>query len=489
MIKFLSPFVACMATIVGLGSVAYADNVSLTIYSSNQPGAINPDQYRPVAGQNNIFIGSAVPGYAMVRQTHSFALKAGTSRIDFDGVAALLDPTTVTFKSLTDPLGTHVVSQNYLFDLVSQEALLNRFLGKDITIEQHNGNSTSTHSGQLLTSNFGTTILKTKDGIYSTNNVTSTSFKELPEGLRIKPTLEWDIYTKKQGNHDSVIAYQTQGITWWTDYNITLTKEGKDGQDMIDIAPWVSILNQTGTSFTNAEIKLMAGDINRQQEPRRIMYKAMAMERDAGAIPAAPPGFAEKSFFEYHLYTLGRPETITHNATKQIALFTPITNIPAKRQYVLKTQEGNKVGVYLQITNNEKSGLGKPLPAGRVRISKQDGKSMELIGEDTIDHTPKDEELKLKLGNAFDIVAERKVMATRENNEHKWREDDIQVELKNRKKDAITVLVDEPVSGSNVQILKPSHKPVNKGNSLYEFAVPLAAGSASKLSYTLRTQW
>src|SRR3569833_2188159 len=402
-----------VAAILGLLPVvaahAASEDTAITIYSSAQPGAISPDLYRPVPG-GGVPTASSIPGYAMVRQERDVKLASGRSTLKFADVAALIDPTTVTFTSLSEPR-TRVLEQNYQFDLVSTDKLLLKYIDRPIAVERQVGDRLETINGTLLSSIDGL-LLRSNDGsIQSVRNYSSVHFPELPGGLDTRPTLVWDIASPTAGTQRSRVTYQTGSVTWWSDYNL-IFNEGKDANSgVLDLSAWVSVINQSGTAYPNAHLKLIAGDVHRAPVPSApmvMMAKRALAEADASGNVA---GFQEKSFFEFHLYTLQRPTTLTNNSTKQIELFDQARQIPAKKvllyngapDYYLYpspmvdrnfTSESNKkVDVYLEFKNDKQYGLGVPLPAGRIRVSKLDAAdgSLEIIGEDRIDHTPKDE--------------------------------------------------------------------------------------------------
>ncbi|HXX11362.1 MAG TPA: hypothetical protein VEK05_07560, partial [Burkholderiales bacterium] len=265
---------------------------AITIYSSAQPGAVSPDLYR-YGGQQ----GSQVPGYAVVRQERPIELKNGRSEVRFSDVAGLIDPTTVSFESLTDPSGTRVIEQNFQFDLVSTDKLLHKFIDRDISVEQIRGDKVDSYSGTLLSTSGGLVLRQSDGSVRVVSHSSGISLPSLPGGLITRPTLVWDVSTKKPGKHMARVAYQTTGITWWADYNLTYSEGADANSCSLSIGAWVSILNQSGASYPDAKIKLIAGDVHRAPAAAapsaRLMARAMAEESRDQA------GFQEKSFFEY----------------------------------------------------------------------------------------------------------------------------------------------------------------------------------------------
>ncbi len=436
---------------------------AITIYSKAQPGAVDANAYRPINGQTG-YLGVGVPGYAIVRQSRDITLPKKESIIHFEDVAALIDPTTVQFKSLTDPTGTKVVEQDYQFDLVSQQKLIDKYIDKKISVEKPAGDKMETVEGTLLSSQGGLTLKTADGGIKAINGYSGIHFPDLPEGLITRPTLVWDIITEKTGPQKAEVSYETKGITWWADYNLVY-HEGKDANSgTVDFSSWVSIINQTGASYENAKLKLVAGNVERAQtqggaEP--VMAKAMDM-----AMPAAPPppSFAEKSFFEYHIYTLNRGVNLPDNSTKQLELIPAVADVPVEKMLVYNGQQqqywnyggvytektfgvesgNNKVDVFLKLENKKENGMGVPLPAGRIRVNQRDEDgSLEFIGENTMDHTPRNEEVVVKLGSAFDVVGERTQTNYELDVAKRTAIEDIQIKIRNQKKQAVKVNVRE----------------------------------------------
>ena len=484
-----------------------ADDTAITIYSSAQPGAISPELYRPIpgAGTPNAM---SVPGYAMVRHERTVRLDSGRSTLRFADVAGLIDPTTVTFTSLSDP-ATRVLEQNFQFDLVSSEKLLLKYLDKPITVERVLGNQSVQLTGTLLSSVDGLVLRGSDGSIHSLRDYSALRFPDLPGGLITRPTLEWQILAPRGGDQRSRVTYQTGGLTWWADYNL-IFNEGKDpNSGLLDLSAWVSIINQSGTTYPEAKLKLIAGDVHRAATPGpqqlgRIMALAdKSMEREEA-------GFDQKAFFEFHLYTLGRRTTLPNNSTKQIELFDQARQIPARKilvYYGLAQDYGwgspmtdrdlglamnKKVDVYLEFRNDKQYGLGVPLPAGRIRVSQLDtaDDSLEFIGEDTIDHTPKDEKVRVKLGSAFDVVGERRQIDFAVDTKGRWMEEEIEVKLRNRKEQAVEVIVKENLyRWTNWKILTKTQEFEKQDARTIHFPVRIAKGAEAIVRYRVRYSW
>jgi hypothetical protein len=491
-------------------SAAFAadgDETAITIYSSALPGAIPPELYRPVPGMG-VPNGMSVPGYAMVRHDRSLRLENGRSTIKFTDVAAFIDPTTVTFTSTSEPR-TRVLEQNFQFDLVSTDKLLLKYIDRPITVEHPQGNQSATLSGTLLSSVDGL-VIKANDGsIHALRNYSSVRFPELPGGLNTKPTLVWDIQSPRAGEQRTRVTYQTGGITWWADYNLIFNETKSDANSgVLDLSAWVSIINQSGATYPDSRLKLIAGDVHRvQAQQPQIMFKRAMEAASADAVG----GFQEKAFSEFHLYTLGRPATLPNNSTKQIELFDQAKQIPAKKvlvyyglempQYMnpnpvtdrdLGVQSNKKVDVYLEFKNDKAYGLGIPLPAGRIRVSQLDAadKSLEFVGEDSIDHTPKDETVRVKLGSAFDVVGERRQVDFAVDTRAHWLEEEVEIKVRNHKDQPVDVLVKENLyRWSNWTLVKKSHEFTKEDARTIHFPVKIAKDGEAVVRYRVRYTW
>ena len=496
---------AVAATLGGSACVLAQTETSsnmLTIYSTARPGAIPAELYRNGgSGQN-------VPGYAVVRHERSLALERARNTVRFTDVAALIDPTTVAFESLTDPRGTHVVEQNFQFDLVNTAKLLQKYVDRNITVDQVRGNGVESFTGTLL-STAGGLVLRHPDGtIQTVPHNAGVRLPELPGGLITRPTLIWDIAASKPGTHRSRVSYQTTGITWWADYNVTYAGGANANTCRLDVGAWVSILNQSGAGYPDAKLKLVAGDVHRAAPPGRVRA-AMDAARPMMAESKAA-GFEEKAFFEYHLYTLGRPTTLPDNSTKQIELFAAARGVPCEKTLVYYgltpgyygsspmtdrnygTQSNSKVDVYLGFRNSPENNMGMPLPAGRIRVSKLDDadKTLEFIGEDTIDHTPSKEKVLIKLGSAFDVVGERRQVNFSVDTTRKTMTEEIEVKLRNQKKEAVTVIVKENLyRWVNWSIAQKSHGYEKQDARTVHFPVRIAAGAEATVRYTVQYSW
>ena len=306
------------------------------------------------------------------------------------------------------------------------------------------------------------------------------SVGSLPEGLITRPTLLWTVNAPKSGKQNVEISYQTAGMNWHAEYVALLNND----DSKIDLNCWVSIENNSGATYKNANLKLVAGDLNLVNNTPRPTYEMQLMQKGK----TASDQFKERGFFEYHIYDLQRPTTLSQNETKQISLF-ETHGIKIKKKYYYNSgyYYGNnpgKVAVIMEFNNTKENGLGIPLPKGKIRIYKTDGEANEFVGEDLIDHTPNKEKIKLKIGNAFDVLAEESQTDHKKISDKVF-EDSYEITLKNRKQENITVEVERNL-GLNWEILNSSIKYIKKNAQTIIFHVPVNKDSETKLKYTVR---
>ena len=477
--------------------------VSLTVYSSADPAGFDPRQFleQQQAGWGMV---TGVPGFGLVRETRTLEVAKGTGPVAFTDVAAFIDPTTVSFVDLTDP-ATSVLEQRFEFDLVSAEKLLERFVDRPVQALVDMQGGPLKVSGTLLAARGGTLVVQNQGGVEMVPQATSAiSLGELPGGLRTRPTLLWNLSSPSGGRHDVRIGYQTSGLTWRADYNLTL--DGANAK--ADLSAWVTLLNVCGRSFERANLKLIAGDVQRVQPGTgrgRPPVAAMAM------MDKAAEGFQEKAFGDYHLYTLPRPVDLPQNASEQIALFPAIAGIPVERLLVYEGatvawpgaaqpidgrefgQFGNsKVDSYVRLVNDAKSRLGMPLPAGKIRVFQRDDAdgALEFVGEDLIGHTPRDEKVLIRLGSAFDVVGERTQTAFRVDQARRQITESFRIEIRNRKDAPVTVLVREPLYRWSNWEVGTSSQPFEKVNaSTIQFTVDAAPNTVRAVTYTVQYAW
>jgi hypothetical protein len=431
--------------------------------------------------------------FGVVKERREMDLPAGTSWVKFPDVAALIDATSVAFSSLTDPLGTRVIEQNYEFDLVSASKLLDKYIDKPIAVVTRDGDMVE---GTLMSSDGAQVILKLKDGSLSmvprAENIKDIIFGKLPEGLLTKPTLVWRVACEKGGKHLIRVAYMTTGMDWRADYTLVLTEK----EDAINWAGWVTVNNRTGTRFENAEIKLMAGDVHRVEARRMVMDELKREKPVAVMAGAAAKTVEEKAFAEYHLYTVTAPSTLNDQQTKQLE-FVKRDNVAVQKKYFYRGAAGgwwslpsNKVDVEIRFKNEKAVNMGVPLPAGVVRLYKRDWEGeLQLLGTSNIEHTPKDEILKFAMGNAFDIIGERKVLAERRPSDRSY-EEDVAIMLRNHKTEAVTLDVEETMWRSPAwELTQQSAAGAKRDVRTMVWPVKVDANSEAKLTYTARYSW
>ena len=423
--------------------------------------------------------------FALVRDTKEVNLKNGQQTIEINDVSAKIDPTSVLPKFLSDADKITILEQNYDFDLVNSSKLLQKYIGNDITIERYLPNSQKEKISGKLLSVQGGTIIKTNNDKIIINPEGEISLPKMPEGLMLKPTLSWLINSKISGKKKLELTYKTTGFSWVADYVAVLDKDDKK----IDLNAWVTINNTSGATYKDAKLKLVAGDVNTVKEQRntRVMLAKSAAMNDAMVEEAAD--FQEQSFFEYHIYKLQRKATLKDNEKKQIE-FTSAQNIPVEKKYTYQSSKNNKVEISLKFKNNKTSNLGIPLPKGKVRVFKSDGDSIEFVGEDQIDHTPENKDMKLTIGNAFDVTAERKRTSSSSNNSAKQSEESYEIVVKNAKAEAVKVDVIETFYGwSNWKITSNSQKFEKKDSNTAVFEVDVPAKGEKKVTYKVKYSW
>ncbi len=513
MLRIHCTLAVCLLAVPAMTHADDSGSTALTIYSTATPGAISPELYRPSAGSRgyNPQYGHIIPGYAIVKQERQVDLGAGRTSLRFTDVASMIEPTTVSFTSLTDPNGTQVLEQNYEFDLVSKEKLLERFLDRQITVAQVRGDGVQIITGKLLSAAGGLILQDDKGGLQILNGYSDVQLPELPGGLITRPTLVWDVAATKPGAHDVRVTYETKAMTWWADYNVVFTPGEDANSGLLDVGAWVSIINKSGASYDDAKLKLIAGDVARAPQPQPRGGRRYKMEM-AMADASAAPGFEEKSFFEYHLYTLGRPTTLPDNSTKQIELFAPARNVPCEKVMVyyglasryggfyqnpmtdrnFGIQSNKKVDIYLRLKNEKDVGMGMPLPSGRIRVSQRDDAddTLEFIGEDKIDHTPKDEEILIKLGSAFDVVGERKQVDFKVDTRAHWMDETIEIKLRNHKDAPVKVIAKETLyRWVNWRIVESSHKQEKLDSRTIHFPVEIPKDGEVTITYKVHYSW
>ena len=432
---------------------------------------------------------------ALVRDVRNLRLPAGSFDLQFMDIAATVNPATVHFRSLTEPATLGVVEQNYEYDLLEPEKLLRKYVGREVTLvrtRQEGGTTREEEVRALLLSYNNGPVWQIGKEIVTGLHADHIRFPELPGNLFSRPTLIWTLQNSGAAAHRVEASYLAGKLAWNADYVLTVGRDDRSA----DLDGWVTLVNGSGTAFRNARLQLVAGDLNRvrQQLERRLELEERASARDAA------PKMQQEAFSDYHLYTLGRRTTINNNETKQVSMLAG-TDVPTQKRYVVNGQAfyyrnahypgaplKDVVQVFYQFKNEQKGGLGMPMPAGTIRVYQSDSKGgVQFVGEDRISHTPKDETISIKIGNAFDVVCERKQVDFRKIASNVY-ELEYEVVLRNHKSNAVTVEVNEPIGGS-WQMLQSTHKWTKTEAWAAQFQVPVAADGAAALKYRVRVTY
>ena len=433
---------------------------------------------------------------ALVRDVRSLLLPRGTFDLRFMDIAATVNPATVHFRSLTEPPRVSVLEQNYEYDLLEPEKLLRKYIGRDVTLVrtvQDNGSTRQEEvKARLLSFNNGP-VWQIGNEIVTGLHADHIRFPELPDNLFTRPTLIWTLQNDGAARHRVEASYLAQKLSWSADYVLTVGRDDKAA----DLDGWVTVTNGSGTSFRNAKLQLVAGDLNRVRN--ELMERRLSLDAMKSVAAAAPP-MSEESFSDYHLYTLERKTTINNSQTKQVSMLHG-TGVPLVKRYVVEGPSfyyhnarhpgspiKDVVEMYYQFRNEEKAGLGMPMPSGVVRVYQSDSKGgVQFVGEDRINHTPKDETLKLKVGNAFDVIAERSQVDWEKIGTSVY-EVEYEVTLRNHKSVPVTVEVNEPIGGT-WKMLRSSHEWTKTAAWAAQFSVPVAADGEAKLKYRVRVTY
>jgi hypothetical protein len=457
--------------------------------------------------------------FAVVRQDLPLDLKSGENQVNVNEITMHLEPDSVVLR---DPSGKHslqVLEQNYRADPVSQISLLALYEGRTIVFEQPDH---SLIKGKVIRSGY------VRPDYFNPNNYGGGAeepiievggqlrfglpgtpiFPDLTAETILKPRLEWLIATDKPGRFPAEFSYVTGGMSWQADYNIVAPEKG----DVVDIVGWVTIDNRTGKVFENARIKLMAGDVNKIQNPMEARKVMRAMAMDAAAPMA--PAVTEKAFDEYHLYTLQRATTLRDRETKQVE-FIHASGVASKQLYVYDgakidfnrysgwnwenirndhsygTESNPKIWVMREFVNSQANHMGMPLPKGRVRFYRRnDDGQMEFTGENMIDHTPKDETVRIYTGNSFDLSGERRRTNYTVDNKQNAGTETFEIKVRNHKKEPVEVRVVEHLyRGKNWSVAANSDKYVKKDSQTIEFPVTVQPDGEKVITYTARYSW
>ncbi len=433
---------------------------------------------------------------ALVRDVRNLQIARGTSDLHFMDIAATVNPATVHFRSLTEPSRVSVVEQNYEYDLLEPDKLLRKYVGREVTLvrTRYEGNTTRDEEVKARLLSYNNAPIWEIGGEIVTGMLAShIKFPELPGNLYSRPTLIWTLDNTGGTRHRVEASYLAGKLSWNADYVLTVARDDKTA----DVDGWVTVVNGSGTSFKNAKLQLVAGDLNRV---RQVIGR---MEMDAmrkNVNEAAAPSMSQEAFSDYHLYTLARKTTVNNSETKQVSML-GATAFPVQKRYVVEGQAfyyhnaqhpgapiKDVVQVFYQFKNEEKAGLGMPMPSGTVRVYQSDSKGgVQFVGEDRIDHTPKNEAINLKIGNAFDVVCERKQTDFQKIASNTY-EVEYEVTLRNHKTTPVSIEVNEPIGGT-WRMLQSSHAWEKTSAWAAQFTVPVSADGAVVLKYRVRVTY
>ncbi len=468
--------------------------LSATTYASE------PDETRSTLNdQQSVAVTIYNSNLALVKDQRKIKLKSGLNSLALRDVSAQIRPETALLRSLSEPGSISVLEQNFDFDLLTPQKLLEKYVGKNVSIIRMNPatGAETTEQATVLAANNGI-VLRIGNRI-ETGLPGRIVYDDVPANLRDRPTLVTRLNNGDGGEQTVELSYLTGGLGWKADYVAELS--AKD--DSVDLSGWVTLTNTSGASYRNAKLQLVAGDVNRVQEFNSGLLMARKAEmRMVAAAPAAD--MAEQSLMEYHLYTLGHPTTIAENQTKQVALLSA-SNVPAHKELVLYGRDyyyyssyGDlgqkmKVDVFVEFENKETAHLGMPLPKGIIRVYKKDKEgNAQFVGEDNIDHTPKNEKVRLKLGESFDVTADKKqtdfkMLPNPAKGGHLV-EAAFEIVLKNAKKEVTTVTVLEPIPG-DWKIESESHRSAKPTAHTASWKIEIPAEGKTTLSYRVQVKY
>lgn len=433
---------------------------------------------------------------ALIRDTRLLRLGQGVNDLQFMDIAATVNPATVHFRSLTEPSRVSVLEQNYEYDLLEPDKLLRKYVGRDVTLvrrKTEQGSTTEEAVTAHLVSYNTAPVWRINGEIVTGIQADHIRFPELPGNMFSRPTLIWTLNNTGAAQHRVEASYLAQRLSWNADYVLTVARDDKSA----DLDGWVTVANESGTAFRNAKLQLVAGDLNRV---RPAMADALRAQEKVFAANAAAPAMTQEAFSDYHLYALERKTTINNHETKQVTMLNA-TAFPVEKRYVVDGQaffyrnaqhpgsaQKDDVQVYYRVKNDAKAGLGVPLPKGIVRVYQADSRGgTQFVGEDRIEHTPKDETITLKAGNAFDVTCERKQTDFQRITANVF-ETEYSITLKNHKAVPVAVEVNEPIGGT-WRMVSASHTWAKTDAWAARFQVPVAVDGTTELKYRVRVTY
>ncbi len=432
---------------------------------------------------------------ALIKDYRRLELKPGLVKLDFRGVSAKMQPQSALFSAAD----LSVIEQNFEFDLLTPESLLQKYVGRQVeVIKRHPTTGVESREKALVLSANDGVVLKFADRIES-GVPGRLSFPDIPENLRDRPTLSMLLDNRKAGTRDIELSYLSRGLGWQADYVAELNA----ADDKVNLSGWVTLTNTSGTTYRNAKLQLVAGDVHKAPPERNLAFGGRQEMRLAKEMAPAP-NMAQEDMFEYHLYSLGRRTTIADKQSKQVALL-QAAEVPCKKEFLLR---GNsyyyrqargeiakklKIGVFVEIENRKPNHLGMPLPKGVVRVYKQDSKgALQFVGEDRIDHTPENETVRLKLGDAFDLTGSKKQTGFRKiGGDGRYNyvyEAAFAIKLKNAKSGPVTIKVIEPIPG-DWEMLSESHQHKKENSAIAAWSVEVPAKGETVLTYKVRVKF
>jgi hypothetical protein len=433
---------------------------------------------------------------ALVRDVRQVHLEPGQFPLRFEGVASSINPTTVHFRSLSAPAKLSVVEQDYEYDLLDPQKLLQKYVGREVTLVRPETSAGSTHWAEtkaLLVANNGNPVWKIGDEIVTGMSADSYRFPDLPGNLYSQPTLVWTLENRGAELQRVEASYLASDMNWSADYVLTVGRDEKAA----DLDGWVTLTNKSGATYRNAKLQLVAGELHRSNLP--VNGRAMAAPLDRLAAEAKQQ-FTQEAFSEYHLYTLARRTSIQNNESKQVSLLTASSVSVEKyllvegQSYYYRNPQGmgnpvpQPVQVYYRFRNEDTSGLGMPLPAGTIRVYQSDSQGgTQFVGEDTISHTPKDETLRIHVGDAFDVVCERKQLDYKKVASNVY-EFEYQISLRNHKNGPVNVEVREPIGG-DWEVMNSNYEATKVDASTLGFSIPVEKDGSATLDYRVRVKW
>jgi hypothetical protein len=489
----------CSAAVFAVGAtLLYPATRNKSAYPAQEKEAARAagDQSTSLNDQTDLNVTVYNSNIALIRDVRQLSLPGGVFRLKFMDIAATVNPATVHFRSLTDPDKLGVIEQNYEYDLLEPAKLLHKYVGKEVTLVrayQENGTTKREEIKAILLSDNNGPVWKIGNDIVTGMFAESYRFPEVPANLYERPTLLMSLENSGARKQQIEASYLASNLSWNSDYVLTVARDEKNA----DLDGWVTVVNNSGTAFHNARLQLVAGELNRIQNNLR---RDANMAYEIATKAAAAPQFQQENFSEYHLYSLGRKTSVEDKETKQISLLQG-SGVPVEKIFVVNGQNyyyhnaqnpgsplKDPVLVYYKFKNEEKAGLGIPLPAGNVRVYQKDSKGGILFaGEDRIDHTPKDETVNIHIGNAFDVVAEHKQTDYKSISGHVW-EMEFEVAIRNHKDVPITVEVNEPIGG-DWEMLSSTYKYTKTAAFAAQFNVPVAKNGKAVLKYRIRARW